>query len=168
MGFLSRRVRSSFLEQGVTSYNSYTLHRCVTLPMRYQLFVAQLGSLFPSTIPWCGVQKMIQANQFPLRDLACLLGVHHAHILNYGNGLYEPLDARTIVGRWGFPPICCISSTNYQLICTLRVITATTCTSGYMREEEDTADFSVPFQISWSTRNIRRKNHWRYWLLSPR
>ena len=47
-------------------------------------------------------------------------------------------------------------------------ITATTCTSGFMREEEDTADFSVPFQISWSTRNIRHKNHWRHWLLSPR
>ena len=153
--FLSCRVRSSFPEQGVTSYSSYTLQRCVTLPMRDQLFVAQPGSLFPSTIPWCGAQKMIQANHCPLRDPTCLLGVHHAHIMNYGNGLYKPLDARTIVGRWGFPPICCISSTNYQLICTLWVITATTCTSGYMREEEDTTDFSVPFQISWLTRDIR-------------
>src|SRR3954463_4231559 len=35
-------------------------------------------------------------------------------------------------------------------------ITATTCTFSFMREEEDTTDFSVPFQISWLTRNIRR------------
>src|SRR4051812_20437201 len=99
MEFLSRRVRSSFLEQGVTSYSFYTLQRCVTLPMRDQLFVAQPSSLLPSTIPWCGAQKMIQTNQCPPRDLACLLGVHHAHLKNYGNGLYKPLDVRTIVGR---------------------------------------------------------------------
>src|SRR4051812_39053345 len=41
MEFLSYCVRSSFPEQGVTSYNYYTLHRCVTLPMRDQLLVAQ-------------------------------------------------------------------------------------------------------------------------------
>src|SRR3954468_2271762 len=40
MEFLSRRVRGSFPEQGVTSYSSYTLHRCVTLPMRDLSFVA--------------------------------------------------------------------------------------------------------------------------------
>ena len=45
MEFLSRRVRSSFPEQGVTSYSSYTLQRCVTLPMRDQLLVAQPGVL---------------------------------------------------------------------------------------------------------------------------
>ena len=45
MEFLSYRVRSSFPEQGVTSYNSYTLQRCVTLPMRDQLLVAQPGVL---------------------------------------------------------------------------------------------------------------------------
>src|SRR3954470_3004623 len=45
MEFLSCRVRSSFPEQGVTSYNSYTLQRCVTLPMRDQLLVAQPGVL---------------------------------------------------------------------------------------------------------------------------
>src|SRR3954465_2628305 len=45
MEFLSYRVRSSFPEQGVTSYNSYTLHMCVTLPMRDQLLVAQPGVL---------------------------------------------------------------------------------------------------------------------------
>ena len=39
------RVRSSFPEQGVTSYSSYTLQRCVTLPMRDQLLVAQPGVL---------------------------------------------------------------------------------------------------------------------------
>ena len=37
-----------------------------------------------------------------------------------------------------------------------------------MRKGADPADVSVPFQISWLTRNIRRKNHWRHWLLSPR
>src|SRR3954462_4706973 len=41
MEFLSCCVRSSFLEQRVTSYNSYTLQRCVTFPMRDQLLVAQ-------------------------------------------------------------------------------------------------------------------------------
>src|SRR3954465_7667449 len=45
MEFLSCRVRSSFPEQGVTSYNSYTLQRCVTFPMRDQLLVAQPGVL---------------------------------------------------------------------------------------------------------------------------
>src|SRR3954466_4423940 len=45
MEFLSYRVRSSFPKQGVTSYSSYTLQRCVTLPMRDQLLVAQPGSL---------------------------------------------------------------------------------------------------------------------------
>src|SRR3954469_13090419 len=41
MEFLSCRIHTSFPEQGVTSYNSYTLQRCVTLPMRDQLLVAQ-------------------------------------------------------------------------------------------------------------------------------
>src|SRR3954451_15046761 len=45
MKFLSCRVRRSFPEQGVTSYSSYTLQRCVTLPMRDQLLVAQPGVL---------------------------------------------------------------------------------------------------------------------------
>ena len=45
MEFLSLRVHSSFPEQGVTSYNSYTLQRCVALPMRDQILVAQTGSL---------------------------------------------------------------------------------------------------------------------------
>src|SRR3954466_9729033 len=45
MEFLSYRVRSSFPEQGVTSYNSYTLQRGITFPMRDQLLVAQPGVL---------------------------------------------------------------------------------------------------------------------------
>ena len=45
MEFLSCRVRSSFPEQGVTSYDSYTLQMCVTFPMRDQLLVAQPGLL---------------------------------------------------------------------------------------------------------------------------
>src|SRR4051812_49195508 len=45
MEFLSCRVRSSIPEQGVTSYNFYTLQRCVTFPMRDQLLVAQPGVL---------------------------------------------------------------------------------------------------------------------------
>src|SRR3954471_7295121 len=43
-----------------------------------------------------------------------------------------------------------------------------TCTSGFMREEEDTADFSLPIQNLWLTCNIRGENHRRHWLLSPR
>ena len=45
MEFLSCRIRSSFPEQGVTIYSSYTLQRCVTFPMRDQLLVAQPGVL---------------------------------------------------------------------------------------------------------------------------
>ena len=45
MEFLSCHVLSSFPKQGVTSYSSYTLQRCVTLPMRDQLLVAQPGVL---------------------------------------------------------------------------------------------------------------------------
>ena len=120
MEFLSRRVRSSFPEQGVTSYSSYTLQRCVTLPMRDLKLCCTVWSMSLFKLPWFKAQPKIQANHCLLRDPACLRGVHHAHLLNYGNGLYKPLDARTIVGRWGFPPICYISSMNYQLICTLR------------------------------------------------
>ena len=43
MGFLSHRVRSSFPKQGVTSYSSYTLERCVTLTMRDLIFFAHPG-----------------------------------------------------------------------------------------------------------------------------
>src|SRR4051812_16513287 len=99
MEFLSRRVRSSFPEQGVTSYSSYTLQRCVTLPMRDLRLCCTAGILFPFKLPWFEAQPKIQANHRPLRDLACLLGVHHSQIMNYGNGLYRSLDARTIVGR---------------------------------------------------------------------
>ena len=98
MEFLSCRVRSSFPEQGVTSYNSYTLQRCVTLPMRDQILVAQPGVLYRPQFHDVGPSSWSKQS-LPLRDLACLLGVHHAHILNYDNGLYIPLDARTIVGR---------------------------------------------------------------------
>src|SRR3954462_15477525 len=98
MEFLSRRVRSSFPEHGVTSYSSYTLQRCVTLPMRDLRLCCTAGSMFPFKLPWFEAQPKIQANHCPLRTLACLLGVHHAHPLNYSNGLYRPLDARTIMG----------------------------------------------------------------------
>ena len=98
MVFLSRRVRSSFPEQGVTSYNSYTLQRCVTLPMRDQLLVAQPGVLSRPQFHDVGPSSWSKPITTPC-DPACLLGVHHAHIMNYGNGLYKPLDARTIVGR---------------------------------------------------------------------
>src|SRR4051812_31380673 len=64
MEFLSRRVRSSFPEQGVTSYSSYTLRRCVTLPMRDLSFVAHPGA-FPFTLPWYEAQTKIQANHCP-------------------------------------------------------------------------------------------------------
>src|SRR3954468_2965850 len=82
--------------------------------------------------PWCTPCPHIELRQWFVQTVRCQ---------NYR-------------GTLRFPPICCISSTNYQLICTLRVITATTCTSGYMREEEDTTNFSVPFQISWLTRDM--------------
>src|SRR3954468_24362605 len=97
MEFLSCRVRSSFPEQGVTSYSSYTLQRCVTLPMRDQLLVAQLDILSRPQYHDVGPSSWSKTNHCPHRDPACLLGVHHAHIMNYGNGLYKLLDARTIV-----------------------------------------------------------------------
>ena len=99
MEFLSRRVRSSFPEQGVTSYSSYTLQRCVTLPIRDLRFCCTARSMSPFKLPWFEAQPQIQANHCLLCDTACFLGAHHAHLLNYRNGLYRPLDARTIVGR---------------------------------------------------------------------
>src|SRR3954464_9845992 len=55
------------------------------------------GQLIPvhNSMMWGPEDDLSQSR--PLRDLACLLGVHQAHIVNYGNGLYRPLDARTIV-----------------------------------------------------------------------
>src|SRR3954467_1270625 len=85
MGFLPRRVRKSFLEQGVTSYSSYTLQRCVTLPMRNLRLCCTVGIMFTFKLPWFEAQPKIQANHCLLQDPACLLGVCHAHQLNYGN-----------------------------------------------------------------------------------
>src|SRR4051812_18020115 len=111
---------------------------------------------------------MIQANHCPLRDLACLLGVHHAHIMNYVNDFVQTVRCQNYHGKMRVPTH--MLHILYELPINMHDsrITTTTCTSGFMREEEDTTDFSVPFQISWSMRNIRRKNHWRHWLLSPR
>ena len=103
MEFLSRRVGSSFPEQGVTSYSSYTLQRCVTLPMRDLRFCCTAGSMFPFKLPWFEAQPKIQANHCLLRDPACLLGVHHAHLLNYGNGLYRPFRCRNYRGTLRAP-----------------------------------------------------------------
>src|SRR3954462_12859464 len=66
MEFLSCSVRSSFPEQGVTSYSSYTLQRCVTLPMRDQILDAQPGESFPSTLPmvWGPVDDPSQSMSF--------------------------------------------------------------------------------------------------------
>src|SRR4051812_39041066 len=83
--FLSYRVRSSFSEEGVKSYSSYTLQRCVTLPMRDLRLCCTVGIMFPFKLPWFEAQPKIQASHFLLRDPACLLGVCHAHLLNYGN-----------------------------------------------------------------------------------
>src|SRR3954469_9246277 len=64
--FLSCSVHSSFLEQGVTSYSSYTLQRCITLPMRDQILDEQPGESFPSTLPmvWCLVDDPSQSLSF--------------------------------------------------------------------------------------------------------
>src|SRR3954462_11832278 len=99
MEFLFCRVRSSFPEQGVTNYNSYTLQRCVTLPMRDQLLVVQPGVLSRPQFHDVRPSSWSKPITAPFATPACLLGVHHAHIMNYGNGLYKLLDARTIVGR---------------------------------------------------------------------
>src|SRR3954466_12435106 len=64
MEFLSRRVRTSFPEQGVTSYSSYTLQRCVALPMRDLSLVAQPShDLVHTSLVWA--QYKIQANHCP-------------------------------------------------------------------------------------------------------
>src|SRR3954463_403743 len=54
MEFLSCCVHSSFPEQGVTSYSSYTLQRCVTLSMRDLSFVAH-------PVSWEWPQQMLQS-----------------------------------------------------------------------------------------------------------
>src|SRR3954471_4804388 len=154
MEFLSCRVRSSFPEQGVTSYSSYTLQRCVTLPMRDQLLVAQLGILSrpqfhdvgpgswskpitapsrPRMHPWCTPCPHNELRQWFVQTVRCQ---------NYRGTMRVPTHMLHIL---------------YKLPINMHAtrITATTCTSGFMREEEDTSDFSGPFQILWLTRNIR-------------
>src|SRR3954463_748348 len=155
MEFLSYRVRSSFPEQGVTSYNCYTLQRCVTLPMRDQLVVAQPGVLplhnsmmwglvvgpsqslppsRPRMPPWCTPCPHNELRQWFIQTVRCQ---------NYRGTMRVPTHMLHIL---------------YELPINMHAtrITTTTCTSVFMREEEDTADFSIPFQISWSTRNIWR------------
>jgi hypothetical protein len=64
-------VRSSFPEQGVTCH--IFLHSVEVCPSkRDQSLAAQPGESFPSTLPWCGAQSLIQA-------IHCLLRTTHAH-----------------------------------------------------------------------------------------
>src|SRR4051812_28012979 len=72
MEFLSCRIHSSFPEQGVTSYSSYTVQRCVTFLMRDLKLCCMAGSMSPFKLPWFEAQPKIQANHCPLRDPACL------------------------------------------------------------------------------------------------
>ena len=53
-----------FPEQGVTATIWYTLQRCVTLPIRDLILVAN-RVMSPSTLPWCEAQYKIQANHCP-------------------------------------------------------------------------------------------------------
>src|SRR3954469_23477415 len=94
--------------------------------------------------PWCTPCPHIELRQWFVQTVRCQ---------NYRGTLRVPTHMLHIL---------------YELPINMHAtrITTTTCTSGFMREEEDTADFSVPFQISWLTRNIRCKNHWQHWLLS--
>src|SRR3954465_14877807 len=63
------QFHSSFPEQGVTSYSSYTLRRCVTLPMRDRKLCCTAGSMFMFKLPWFEAQPKIQADHCPLCDL---------------------------------------------------------------------------------------------------
>jgi hypothetical protein len=68
---LSCSVRSSFPEQGVTCH--IFLHSAEVCPSkRDQSLDAQSGKSFPSTLPWCGAQSLIQA-------IHCLLRTMHDH-----------------------------------------------------------------------------------------
>src|SRR4051812_44608425 len=155
MEFLSCRVRSSFPEQGVTGYNSYTLQRCVTLPMRDQLLVAQPGVLSRPQFHDVGPSSWSKTITAPFTTLHASLCTPCPHN-ELRQWFVQTVICQNYFGTMRVP-------TNmlhilYELPINMHAtrITATTCTSGLMREEEDTTDFSVPFQISWLTRNIRR------------
>jgi hypothetical protein len=51
------------------------LQRCAALPIRDQSLCCTTGRSFPSTLPWCGAQSMIQANHcaFPPSPYICRL-----------------------------------------------------------------------------------------------
>src|SRR3954467_12923700 len=156
MGFLSRRVRSSFPEQGVTSYSSYTLQRCIYFIHKRSTLCCTTGQLIPvhnsmmwgpeddpsqslppsrpCMPPWCTPFPHNELRQWFVQTVRCQ---------NYRGTMRVPTHMLHIL---------------YELPINMHAsrITATTCTSGFMREEEDRDDFSVPFQISWLTRNIRR------------
>src|SRR3954464_982701 len=88
----------------------------------------------PRMPPWCTPSPHIELRQWFIQTVRCQ---------NYRGTLRGPTHILHIL---------------YELPINMHAsrITAMTCTSGFMREEKDTSDFSVPFQISWSTRNIRR------------
>src|SRR3954466_2575999 len=112
--------------------------------MRDQIFVAQPGleddpsqSLPPSRPcmpPWCTPCPHKELRQWFVQTVRCN---------NYRGTLRVPTHMLHIL---------------YDLPIKMHAtrITAMTCTSGFMQEEEYITDFSVPFQISWLTRHIRR------------
>jgi hypothetical protein len=59
-------LRSQLLPKiGSIQILSYTLQRWSLVPIRDQSLAAQPGESFLSTLPWCGAQSMIQANDYP-------------------------------------------------------------------------------------------------------
>ena len=155
VGFLFCRVRSSFPEQGVTCHNSYTLQRCITFPTRDLRLCCTVGSMSMFKLPWFEAQPKIQANHCPLRDPHVPLV--YAMPTSWITQMVST-DRQMPELSWDVEGSHPYAAYPLRILINMHAtrITATTCTSGFIREEEDTADFSVPFQISWLTRNIQR------------
>jgi hypothetical protein len=91
MESLSRCVRSSFPEQGVTCHVLYTLERCATLPTNNLKPECIMGYAFPFKLPWFEAQLKIQANHCPSPQPRC-----PPFVTSFGHMTYAQLPSLLI------------------------------------------------------------------------
>jgi len=136
----------------------------VTLPIRDLKPCCTTMSRATSTLPWCGAQSKDPSQYCPspwprMPIVFCeqyLPPVAPINGSTYPDSPSQNPQTPCTVGSWGIPPICMHPQQGIQL---------PVRSSVDIQKEEDPADFSVPYQILWLARNIRRKNHWRHLLL---
>jgi hypothetical protein len=115
------------------------------------------GRSFPSTLPWCGAQLLIQAIHY----LLCTMHAHLIHasrlcpwysppMMKYLGAPCGPSQTPVSVGTKGSHPCARIPT---------RHMVNGSWVSIDMRTREDIDDFLVPFQVSWMTRFLRHKNN---------